>query len=95
MMTLQVLAVLLCTLLLWTLIRDRKMTLKARVIEGFILFGLITGGIGSVLIGWEMITLFSLTGYGAVLFAGGLAVTLLALEIQDPLVLCSFVYDPR
>ena len=86
MITIQVLAVLLCTLLLWTLIRDRNvMTLEARIIEGFLLFGMTIGAAGSLVMWWEMLTLFTLTGYGAALFAGGTGTVLLALAIQNKL----------
>ena len=86
MMTIQVLAVLLCTLLLWTLIRDRNvMTLEARIIEGFLLFGMTMGAAGSLVIWWEMLTLFTLTGYGAALFAGGTGIVLVALTVQNKL----------
>jgi len=86
MITIQVLAVLLCTLLLWTLIRDRNvMTLEARIIEGFLLFGMTMGAAGSLVIWWEMLTLFTITGYGAALFAGGTGMVLLALAIQNKL----------
>jgi len=91
MMTLQVLAAVLCLSLLFTLIRDREvMTLEARIIDGVFLFGMITAGAGSVFMWWEVVTLLSLTGYGAMLFTGGLWTVFLALKIQDPLVLRSF-----
>ena len=91
MMTIQVLAVLLCMLLLWTMIRDRNvMTLEARIIEGFLLFGMTMGAAGSLVMWWEMLTLFALTGYGAALFAGGTGTVLLALAIQN-----KFLFRPR
>ena len=90
-MTIQVLAVLLCTLLLWTLIRDRNvMTIEARIIEGFLLFGMTMGAAGSLVMWWEMLTLFTLTGYGAALFAGGTGTVLIALAIQNKL-----AFQPR
>lgn len=86
METIYLLGAVLCSLLLWTLIRDRKvMTLDARIIEGFLLFGMVMSAAGSVAMWWEMLTFLTLTGYGAALFAGGIGTVLIALAIQDKL----------
>ena len=93
----QVLAVLLCTLLLWTILpRDRKkITLGESIFDGFFLFGIVTAGIGSVAMWWEMITLHFLTGYSVAFFAGGLGTIILTLAIESRQLIRSFLLTLR
>lgn len=76
-------AALYLVLVLWVMIRDRKvMTIAHRITDATTLFALIVGGAGSILLLWQLAHL-AVPMTGALLLASGIVLFLAALKFEE------------
>lgn len=82
-------AILYLVLVLWTMVRDRKVvTIAHRITDATTLFALIVGGTGSTLLLWQLAHL-AVPAAGALIFASGIALLLATLKFEERFVIRS------
>lgn len=88
-------AILYLVLVLWTMIRDRKvMTIVHRITDATTLFALIVGGAGSVLL-LSQLAYLAVPATGALIFVGGIALFLATLKFEERFIVHQFTRPRR